>query len=171
VKQKYFKIALSILGVIYCFYYLSTLGSWHFIDNVDLVIHEGGHVIFLIFGKFLYILGGSLTQIILPAIFAGYFYVHKQKYSASLVLYWVAINFFSVAHYAADAMKMQLPLLGGDTSGHDWHNLLSMVHLLPATNVIAGLIYLCGILTIFFSLYLSYIDFGNYNYDSNKKSL
>jgi hypothetical protein len=150
------KVIVGLLGAFYCFYYLSSLGGWHFIDNVDLVIHEAGHVEFFIFGNFFYILGGSLMQILMPAAFVWYFYRNNQKYSAGLVMYWLAINFFSVAHYAADAVKMQLELLGGDTSGHDWHNLLAMTHLLGATNFIAGLIYLCGILAIIVGLYIMY---------------
>ncbi len=158
-KQIYLKWAVSILGAIYCLYYLSTLDTWHFIDNVDLVIHEAGHVVFFILGMFFYIAGGSLMQLIMPALFIGYFYRTNQKYSASLVAYWLAVNFFSVGHYAADAQVMRLELLGGDSSGHDWNNLLSMLGLLNQTKFIAGLIYFAGIVCIGAGLYLTYRAF------------
>jgi len=34
-------------------------GNYGLIDNVDLVIHEAGHVFFILFGKFIYTIGGS----------------------------------------------------------------------------------------------------------------
>ena len=39
-----------------------------FIHGIDLVFHEAGHVIFGFFGEFLAVLGGSLTQVLMPMI-------------------------------------------------------------------------------------------------------
>ncbi|MBP9812342.1 zinc ribbon domain-containing protein, partial [Candidatus Gracilibacteria bacterium] len=44
-----------------------------FIHGVNLIFHEAGHVIFMPFGKFMTILGGSLFQCMLPAILVGVF--------------------------------------------------------------------------------------------------
>jgi hypothetical protein len=160
-KQK-IKLTILILCAVYALYYLITINSWHFIDNVDLVIHEGGHIVFFPFGTFLYIAGGSLMQIIMPSLFIGYFYRAKDFFAVSLLLNWLAVNFFSVGRYAADAVVMQLELLGGDSSGHDWHNLLQMTHLLGLTTPIADLIYLLGIVSVgaslYFALNIFYID-------------
>jgi len=38
--------------------------QWHFIDGVNLLIHEAGHIIFMPFGEFISIAGGSLFQLI-----------------------------------------------------------------------------------------------------------
>jgi len=151
-----YKLILIGLGALYCFYYFSTLDQWHFIDSVNLLIHEAGHVIFLPFGEFLTIAGGSLMQLIVPSLFVGYFIKTGQKYSAAITMYWLAINFFSVGHYASDAVLMQLPLLGGDNSGHDWHNMLLMTGLLNQTKIIAGLIFVLGFACIFAALYFTY---------------
>jgi hypothetical protein len=151
-----YKLVANVLVACYCFYYLSTIETWHFIDNVNLIIHEAGHVVFFLFGTFLYIAGGSLLQLIMPALFVWYFYKTNQKSSMPIVIYWLAINFFSVAHYASDAVDMKLELLGGDSSGHDWNNLLTMTHLLGLTKPIAGLIYACGIICIFWGLYIAF---------------
>jgi hypothetical protein len=150
------KFFLSLAVACYCFYYLYTIEAWHFIDNVDLVIHEAGHVVFSIFGNFMYIAGGSLGQLIMPGLFLWYFWSAHQRASASIMTYWLAVNFFSVAHYASDAVNMRLELLGGDTSGHDWHNLLSMTHLLGRTTTIANFIYLLGILSIILGIFWAY---------------
>ncbi len=44
-----------------------------FLDNVDLPIHEFGHILFRILGEFMGIAGGSLFQVIFPLVFVGYF--------------------------------------------------------------------------------------------------
>lgn len=146
--KAYLKFGISLLLAFYCLYFLSSMDSWHFIDGVDLMIHEAGHVVFSPFGRFITIAGGSLAQLIMPSLFIYYFYRRNELYSAGILFYWLAVNFFNVAKYASDAIVMQLPLLGGDTSGHDWHNILSMLGILNYTSTVAGAIYAFGILTI-----------------------
>src|SRR5581483_9009640 len=97
-----------------------------------------GHWIFAPFGEFIGILGGSLNQVLIPAVFVGYFWWRDQKWEASVVLFWLGVNFLEVAHYAADAVVMQLPLLGGDGVIHDWHYLLATTNTLAYTKEIAG---------------------------------
>src|SRR5687768_12781274 len=84
-----------------------------FLDNVDLPIHETGHLIFRLFGEFMSIAGGSLFQVIFPAVFVGYFVWHEKYYSASVVLFWVGQSILNVWVYAADAVVMQLVLTSG----------------------------------------------------------
>ncbi len=137
-------LTVAILVSLYFFYYLSSSHEWHFIDNVNLIIHEAGHVVFSVFGRFMNILGGSLLQVVFPSIFVGYFYVHRDFFSASLVLFWVGQNFINVSVYAGDAIVMQLPLLGGDSVLHDWNTLLSMMNILKYTPHISSGLYFIG---------------------------
>jgi hypothetical protein len=139
-------VALSA-GAYFLNYALQTDG-WIFLNNADLIIHEAGHVIFWPFGAFMHILGGSLNQVLVPIIFVVYFYTQKQFYSAALTLFWVGENLIYVATYAGDAVKMQLPLLGGDNVIHDWNWLLTYTGQLNHTDQIAGTIKTLGILTI-----------------------
>lgn len=88
-------------------------------------------------------LGGSLTQILVPLIFVGHFWLHYDRWSASLLLYWVADSIDNVAYYAADAQKMQLDLLGGDGVIHG-NYLLSHLHLLQYTLTVSLFIYTVG---------------------------
>src|SRR5438105_1295002 len=103
------KIIIAILASAYCCYYILTPNTWHFIDNVNFIIHEAGHWIFSFFGQFMYILGGSLNQVLVPCLFVIYFYINRQFYSAALCLFWVAPNLMYVSNYAADAVAMKLP--------------------------------------------------------------
>ena len=108
------KIIVATICSLYGIYYCATSTGWHFIDSVNLIIHESGHVIFMLFGQFLGLLGGSLWQILFPIIFVYYFYHRKEYFSASVVLFWVGQNIINVSVYASDAQAMQLPLLGGE---------------------------------------------------------
>jgi len=162
--MKYTKLIVTVLVFIYCLYYASSPASWHFIDNADLIIHEAGHVVFSIFGEFIYILGGSLMQVLLPGVFVGYFVFKNQYYSASILLYWVAVNLINVSVYAGDAVRMQLPLLGGDRDGHDWNQLLFRTGLLHHTAAISAAIFWSGIavmaIALVWGLYLSFDNRG-----------
>jgi hypothetical protein len=64
---------------------------------VNLLIHEAGHVIFMPFGEFISIAGGSLFQLIVPAVFAAYFFRRGQFFSAALVLFWLGESMLNVA--------------------------------------------------------------------------
>ncbi len=146
--RKILKVTVAALASAYFFSCIANPGQWHFIDGVNLLVHEGGHVIFSPFGMFLYILGGSLTQVLVPLLFVFYFFHFGQKYSASLTLFWVGESLLNVYLYAADAQKMQLQLLFGDNSIHDWNWLLIYTGQLHHTKGIATSIEILGIIAI-----------------------
>ena len=145
------KIAKQIVAGVASAYFLWCAydpWQWHLIDGVNLVIHEAGHIVFSAMGEFLMIAGGSLFQVIMPLLFVGYFVYQRQFYSASLVLFWVGESILNVSVYVADSLALQLPLLGGSDSMHDWNYLLSSLNMLPATAKVAGTIRALGTLTI-----------------------
>jgi hypothetical protein len=131
-----------------------------FIHGVNLIFHEAGHILFMPFGRFMTILGGSLNQILIPAVIAGYFGFKGQKYSGAITLFWVGENFWDVSIYASDGRDAILPLLGGgDTDSHDWLNLLSMMGITDHAKLVGSCLYAVGTLiyisaiglTIYFS--------------------
>lgn len=152
-SPNYPKLVFAILLSIYFLWIAYDPMQGSFLDNVDLPIHETGHLIFGLFGEFIGVLGGSLFQIIVPAAFAIYFWCHVKFYSAAIVLFWVGQSILNVSVYAADAQIMQLVLLGGLTgsegSFHDWNYLLESVGLLESTKTVAFIIRTIGTLTIF----------------------
>lgn len=143
-----FRFCVALLASFYFFSVAGTPADWHFLDNIDLIIHEAGHVVFLPFGQFLDILGGSLFQILVPAVFVGYFALKNQWYAAFLLLFWVGENLINVSVYAGDSIVMQLPMLGGDSGIHDWNYVLTALGILRFTPVVASVIYMLGIFTI-----------------------
>jgi hypothetical protein len=89
-----------------------------------LIFHEAGHVLFMPFGEFLMVLGGSLFQLMVPAFFIAYFAHRRDWYAASFAALYLAASLAGVAIYIADARAGELPLLGGERSNHDWTFLL-----------------------------------------------
>ncbi len=90
-----------------------------FINNINLVFHEGGHMIFRILGiEFLTVLGGTLMQLAIPAAAFAHFFVRKQKFAGALMGLWFGENFLMIGEYMKDAIVQQLPLIGDGT--HDW---------------------------------------------------
>jgi len=158
--MNYWKLAATFLVFAYCLFYLSTLNDWHFIDNVNLVIHEAGHVVFALFGNLIMLLGGTILQLLVPIVFILYFVFQKQIYSASLLMYWLAINLFNVSVYVGDAVTMSLPLLTSDTSTHDWKQIFTILGILNHTDIISGIIFVTGLLVMVLALVLGLLNSG-----------
>jgi TfoX C-terminal domain len=125
---------------------------WMFLDNVNLIIHEAGHPLWGFFGEFSMFLGGSLTQILVPLAFLGYFWFARQRFAACVVALWTASSLFNLAVYIGDARAMELPLLGGDGSTHDWNWILSELNALPSDLAISGFVRGVGVLFLAFSV-------------------
>lgn len=95
-----------------------------FMHNILLPIHEAGHVLFLPFGEFLAIAGGSLFQVLLPlGIGVAFLLKNRDPFGAAICLWWMGISLVDLAPYIYDALDPQLMLLGGHTGedgAHDW---------------------------------------------------
>jgi hypothetical protein len=103
-------------------------GVLAFVHLIDLVFHEAGHVIFGGFGRFVGILGGSLNQVLIPAVCAGYFLRQRRTAAAAVALFWTGESITDVAIYVADGRDMALPLLAEGLI-HDWNWILSELSL------------------------------------------
>ncbi|HEX6135576.1 MAG TPA: hypothetical protein VFZ24_16510 [Longimicrobiales bacterium] len=118
-----------------------------------LIFHEAGHVLFMPFGEFMTVLGGSLFQLIVPAFFIAYFAYRRDGFAAAFAGLYLAASFADVAIYIADARAGELPLLGGERSNHDWTFLLIELNALDRDTSIGwyvmrlgGLIFWCSLL-------------------------
>jgi len=151
-QPNYPKLALAVLFTLYFIWIAFDPMQGSFLDNVDLPIHEFGHLLFRPFGEFMMVAGGSLFQVILPAVFVGYFIWQRSYYSAAIVLFWVGQSILNVWVYAADAVVMRLVLTSGFTgsegSFHDWNYLLTATGLISSTKIVAGAIRFVGTLVI-----------------------
>ncbi len=146
------KLIFAVLLSIYFLWIAYDPMQGSFLDNVDLPIHETGHLLFRILGEFMMIAGGSLFEVIFPAVFVGYFVWQKSYYSAAVVSLWVGQSILNVWVYASDAVVMQLVLTSGFTGTeggfHDWNYLLTATGLINSTKAVAGIIRFIGTITI-----------------------
>lgn len=116
-------------------------------NNFLLIVHEAGHTFFSIFGnRILTILGGSLNDILFSLIILGYFILNRIPKGIQFAFYLLGSAWFSIAFYAADASKRQLPLIGNlGPEAHDWHNLLRHWNLLEYDHQIGTMFVIIGI--------------------------
>lgn len=135
-------------------YLIFNKGEFIFIlDHLNLLFHEGGHGIFSFFGKFIYTLGGTLMQIIIPSLFIFYFFINHQKIGIQISLIYLAENLMNIGVYVSDARAQKLPLIGKGTY-HDWTYLLNKTNLLEYDQFIGNVFYFSAIVVILFSLLL-----------------
>ena len=142
----YLKILVLLIVMIYFINSSVTYEKWHFLDGVNLLIHEAGHIVFMPFGEFISIAGGSILQVLIPTAFVIYFFRKEMLYSGSLVMFWVGQSIINMSVYMKDAIEMKLPLLGGGI--HDWNFIFGRLNLLSKTQFIGSLFYFLGFLII-----------------------
>jgi hypothetical protein len=128
------------------------------LDGANFIFHEGGHVLFIFFGQFLYVLGGSLTQVALPVVCTAYFWRAGRPAAAAAALFWSGESLTNVAVYVADARARALPLHGGYGVIHDWYFLLSRLGLLGWAEPLGGLAFALGFLFIVAAMALLGLD-------------
>lgn len=113
------------------------------IDIINLYIHEAGHLFFKLFGRWLYMLGGSLFQVLLPC--ALLVVVWRQRISQVWYPgFWMGESMVNVSVYIRDAPVRKLKLLAKGLI-HDWWWLLDGDP--DAAAIIGGAVYWIGILT------------------------
>jgi hypothetical protein len=118
------------------------------LDTIDLFIHEAGHLFFRIFGQFIYVLGGSLFQILLPLSLL----VVVWRQNVTQIWYpgfWLGENMVNVSVYIQDAPDRKLKLIASGLI-HDWYWLLNGDR--DSAEILGGIMYWLGILIIAGSL-------------------
>ena len=151
--QSYARLALAgLLALLAWSAFRGESGYVPLLGDIDLAIHEFGHMLFMPFGipflgRTMVILGGSLTQVTFPLLFFGYFLKKREDgrrrdvFAAMVCLWWSGINLLDVSIYCADSRAGELMLLDGltgkESDGHDWYNLLNGWGLLEHDTMIA----------------------------------
>lgn len=143
-----------IFYVAFMAYAFSAHGGFLFIDNANLVVHEGGHNLFRWFGPTLCLWGGTLLQWLVPFLLAVYFFTQRETASFVFCLFFFFENWLYTATYMADARAMVLPLVTtGDPefAEHDFHAIFSSLGLLDYDTKIGmtvGLLGWCGMIAV-----------------------
>jgi hypothetical protein len=133
---------LAFYGL-FLLYALWDTDGFLFIDQVNLIVHESGHLLFSWLGQTMGLWGGTLMELIVPAALAIYFAQHRQTTAAAFAAFFFFENFLYIAVYMADARAQVLPLVTvGDPEmgGHDWFQIFSQLGLLRSDRSIAAVV-------------------------------
>ncbi|HKD81805.1 MAG TPA: hypothetical protein VKH81_19080 [Candidatus Angelobacter sp.] len=109
-------------------------GELTLLDNVHLPIHEGGHLLFGWLGETLGLWGGTLLQLIVPALLVVSFAARQELPGTTFCAFAFFHSLTGVATYMADALRQELPLVtvgaAGDEAQHDWVRIFSSLGVL-----------------------------------------
>jgi hypothetical protein len=122
-------------------------GQFLFIDLANLIVHEGGHLLFGWFGQTLGLWGGTLLQWLVPLLLAGYFFTQRQTTAFVFCAFFFFENWLYTATYMADARAMALPLVtvgDSDFVEHDWHTIFTSLGMLQYDTKIGAAVNFLG---------------------------
>ncbi len=144
-------VALTVWGCRFIFSSIeaNVVGQsfWHM---VNLPFHEAGHIIFSPFGKLIKTLGGTMGQLIMPAICLLVLLIKtRDAFGAAIAQWWLGQSFMDIAPYVNDARALKLILLGGVTGKdvidyHDWEYILRKLGMLKMDHALAWAAHLTG---------------------------
>jgi hypothetical protein len=150
--------AWCVFYAVFLVYAFTQHGGFLFIDSANLVVHEGGHLLFGWFGPTIGLWGGTILQWLVPLLLAAYFFYQRQSVAFVFCLFFFFENWLYTATYMADARAMALPLVttgDPDFVEHDWHTIFSSLGILQYDTTIAGVVRLigwCGMVVVVFWL-------------------
>src|SRR3974390_2731242 len=140
-------IAWEVFYAVFLWYAFAARGGYLFIDSANLIVHEGGHLLFGWFGRTLGLWGGTLLQWMVPAALAAYFAFERKLQGSVFCTFFFFENWLYTATYMADARAMALPLVttgDPDYVEHDWNTIFSSLGVLEHDTQIAGVIRFLG---------------------------
>ncbi|HMN76661.1 MAG TPA: hypothetical protein PKC97_11390 [Burkholderiaceae bacterium] len=127
-----------------------------FLHGVLVVFHEAGHVVFGIFGEWIGVLGGTLGQLLMPALLGAALLVrNRDPFGAAIGLWFVGVSLLDVAPYMYDARDPQLMLLTGTTGEngpHDWIYLFSSLGWLSKAQAIGTATHRLGAVVVLLAM-------------------
>ena len=126
------------------------------LDGCVVWVHEAGHFYWSWANPFFHSLGGTLNEIIFSLGLGIFFYCRGYILLSMLAGAMTAFVLPGIAAYIGDARARKLELLGGDTYGHDWAEILSRLGLLSYDTQIAAIVFYLSfpLLIICCSIYL-----------------
>ena len=136
-----------VFYVLFLIYAFRQHGGFLFIDSANLVVHEGGHMLFGWFGQTLGLWGGTILQWLVPLLLAAYFFRQRQPAAFVFCAFFFFENWLYTATYMADARAMVLPLVttgDSDYVEHDWNVIFSSLKILPYDTRIAAIVRFLG---------------------------
>ena len=111
------------------------------LDSANLALHEAGHPLVGLLSARLMVYGGTLFQLLFPALAVRHFWRAGHAVGCALAGVWLGENLLNIARYMADARAQALPLVGG---AHDWTEILARWGVLQQDQMLGGFVRLLG---------------------------
>jgi hypothetical protein len=140
-------IGWAVFYGLFLFYAERDTSGFLFIDNANLVVHEGGHMLFGYLGEWMGVAGGTIFQWLVPLLLAATFFHQRETQGVVFCVFFFFENWLYTATYMADAREMSLPLVsvgGGDEIIHDWNYLFTSMNCLGSDTAIAHAVRIGG---------------------------
>ena len=128
--------------------------QYHFLDGVNLLVHEAGHLIFGAGPQTVAVAGGTILQLLFPLLFAWYFWRRGRSFEGAVCGVWASESLMYTARYLGDAQAQELPLIGGHI--HDWNYLLGQAGLLEHAEGIGTGLHIVASLAAFSFVWLAW---------------
>ncbi len=112
-------------------------------DAINLLIHEAGHFFFSMLGRTLYLMGGSILQVLLPAGIAFWVWWNRPEHAA-WPIFWTGWNLCNVAIYIGDAPFRKLHLINPALT-HDWHAIMNRLGMMESAVLIGEIVHWSGV--------------------------
>ncbi len=157
-----FRILLLLMLIVWTWRFararvIENAAGMSFLHLINLPFHEAGHILFIPFGEFMTVLGGSLFQVIVPASLTVIFLTkHRDVFGAAVTWWWMGENLVDLAPYIDDARTLQLVLIGGKTGaeveGHDWERILTTLGWLHLDHTLGRMAHAFGVIVMMSAL-------------------
>lgn len=142
-----------------------------FMHLINLAFHEAGHVALIPLGDFMSVLGGSMFQLLVPAlVMLAFVFMHENAFGGSVGLWWLGQSAMDLAPYIYDAKHGQLLLIGGfigaeRPGSHDWSNLLGRLRMLDYGHALGNAVNAVGMALMMLALawgaWVLYLQYRN----------
>lgn len=128
-----------------------------FIYPVEVILHEAGHLLFSHLGQTMGLWGGTIFQLLVPALLAISFAWRGQTTGVVFCSFFFFESLLGISIYMADARELDLPLITvGEPSEegvpHDWWNILTQLGWLQYDKRLAAIVKAIGWMGMMFTV-------------------
>src|SRR5258708_20568776 len=102
-------MALLSFYALFLLYAFPSRSGFLILDYVNLIIHEGGHFFFSWFGEPIHILGGTLAELLVPLLFATYFFLQRETAGFAFSIFWFFDKFPHIGTHIVQPRSSAIP--------------------------------------------------------------
>jgi len=134
----------SVILLPVCIFFLMNRGQITYVDQFHKVVHLSGQGIFGLMGDIPSVLGGTITQLLVPVLLIIFFYVNYLRKWLQLSFFLLGHTFLNISMYAGDAVARKFDLFGPTDKVHDWNWMLTFFDALQYHTQVSDVFFILG---------------------------